>query len=1165
MAPSSSETGGVCTPTLIATSPKTICLALTTILACLGLLAVSASAADAAPTWNVESEAMPTVFQSSDGTGNDAYYITLENIGATSSTSVVTLVDHLPPGVTTSAAPGTQPTEISGQGEGQWSCSGGAGQSVVTCTGPSTVEPLTSLYNNPELYSSKADVARLDIPIQVPAKTVGQLENRVTVEGGGARSATSVSTNPIGSARSTFGAAYTTFHAVDQTGQAMTQAGGHPWALTTAFQFDQALPESAVDVASADTYENAKTEEAKAIVADLPLGLLGDPLATPRCSQRAFSEEAPGIGGGTGTNLSACPSNTRVGVASLQLPGFGSGYQLNNLVPISGHAAEFGFHYEGAPITFFGDVARTSRGYVLRITAPIPQANIHAVNLTFFGDPAAAFETGEPDTAFLTTPADCGATEEARQLQLHFDTWTAPGKGDPFNADFADSNWIAATATLPPVEECRALAFDPSLSFQPASEAEGGTTQADDPSGYNVNLEVPQNEEYSKLATSELKTAKVTLPAGLSVSPSAAGGLEVCGNEQIDLESDEPASCPHGSQLGTVKVTTPLLEETLEGEMFLGAPECGMSGLCTEADGSEGKTFRLFIQVHSEKLSITIKLPGTIKANPSDGQLTVEFAENPQLPFSDLELHFKNGPRAALANPQTCGTFTTLSDLEPWSAPETSTTVSESPFAITGCGSGLPFAPAFAAGTASPAAGAYSPFLVSFSRGDGEQDLSGITVQTPPGLLGKIAGIPRCGEAQANAGTCSPASQIGSATVSAGPGSDPYTITGGSVFLTEGYKGQPFGLSIVVPTTAGPFTLAGNTGRGEQVVRASIAVNPTTAALTIVSDPLPQVIDGVPIRLRMVNVEVNRPGFMLNATNCSGQEITATPTGEHAIGSSEAVKSSTVSSAYAASGCASLPFRPELTASTQGKASKADGASLDVKVTSAGIGQANIAKVDLELPKVLPSRLSTLNKACLEAVFNANPAACDPESVIGTATIHTPILNSPLTGPAYLVSHGGTAFPDVEFVLQGEGIKLILDGKTDIKKGITYSRFESTPDAPFTTFDTELPTGPHSILTANVATKEDYSLCKTSLTMPTIITGQNGAQIKQTTKITVTGCKASKRLTRAQKLKRTLKQCRTKYKHRNKKRASCETRARRTYGSQHRAKRKTSSHSTRRK
>jgi hypothetical protein len=303
-------------------------------------------------------------------------------------------------------------------------------------------------------------------------------------------------------------------------------------------------------------------------------------------------------------------------------------------------------------------------------------------------------------------------------------------------------------------------------------------------------------------------------------------------------------------------------------------------------------------------------------------------------------------------------------------------------------------------------------------------------------------------------------------------------------------------LSIVVPAVAGPFNL------GTVVVRASIAVNPSTAALTIASDPLPQFVDGVQLRLRKINVEVNRPGFMLNPTSCAQQAVGATITAAQGA-------SSSVSTPFEVGACQNLPFSPAFSASTQAKTSKANGASLTVIVRST-TGQANIQKVDLQLPTVLPSRLTTLQKACTEAQFNANPAGCPAGSDIGTARALTPILNAPLTGPAYLVSHGGAAFPDVEFVLQGEGITIVLDGKTDIKKGITYSRFETVPDAPISLFETSLPEGPHSILGANLPANANGSMCGQHLAIPTIITAQNGKQIKQTTKIAVTGCKASK-------------------------------------------------------
>ena len=648
----------------------------------------------------------------------------------------------------------------------------------------------------------------------------------------------------------------------------------------------------------------------------------------------------------------------------------------------------------------------------------------------------------------------------------------------------------------------------------------------------------------------KLKSATVTLPEGMTVDPSAADGLQACSNARFGLGSNvepaSPAGCPPASQIGTAKVVTPLLEKPLEGQVFLGEPECSP---CSTADAEDGHIFRLFLQVYSPESGVVVKLAGKVVAIPKTGQLQATFAEQPQLPFSELLLTFNGGPRAPLANPQTCGTFTTTTDLTPWStsglgglsgsepiagAPDATPSSS---FAVDSNGqggacAGMGFTPSFTAGSETPAAAASSPFSVTIGRDDREQDISGATVTTPPGLLGKIAGIPQCQETQANAGTCGSESLIGSTTVGAGPGADPFYL-GGNVYLTGPYEGQPFGLSIVVPAIAGPFNL------GTVVVRASIAVNPMTAQLTITTDPLPQFVDGVQLRLRKLNVTVERVGFMLNPTSCVQQAVSATIIAAQGA-------SASVSAPFEVGGCTSLPFKPSLTASAGGKGSKAGGSSLDVKLQSPGLGQANIAKVDLQIPKALSTRDSTLNKACTEAVFVANPAGCPEGSIIGKATVRTPVLAAPLIGPAYLVSHGGAAFPDVEMVLQGEGVTLILDGKTDIKKGITYSNFESTPDAPFTTFETDLTTGPHSIFTANVPASAKYRLCGRSLAMPTRIVGQNGSVMEQTTKVVVTGCKASKPSTRAQKLTKALKQCK-RYK-RKKKRSSCERQARERYG-----------------
>jgi len=590
----------------------------------------------------------------------------------------------------------------------------------------------------------------------------------------------------------------------------------------------------------------------------------------------------------------------------------------------------------------------------------------------------------------------------------------------------------------------------------------------------------------------------VKLPAGMTVSPSAANGLGACTLEQIGLGNANAPSCPDSSKLGTVEIETPLLEKPLKGSVFV-AQQGNLAG-----NGSNPFGSLLALYLVAEGQGALIKLPGKIELDATTGQLTARFGEDPltkqflpELPFSDLKMSFFGGPRAPLITPSSCGTYTTTSQLTSWDGnppaePSSEFTVGQ------GC-SAQGFAPSFSAGTADPQAGGYSAFSLTFSRQDGEQRLGGVQVTMPPGLLGRIAGVTQCPEPQASKGECGQGSLLGEATTAVGAGPDPYWVKGGKVYLTGPYNGGPFGLSIVVPTTAGPFTLTGNGGPGREIVRASIRVNPNTAQITVVSDPLPTILEGIPLDIRTVNVTVNRSGFMFNPTNCESLSVVGTIT-------STTAASAGVVNPFEAANCAALPFKPSFTASTQGQTSRANGASLVVKVAQKA-GEANIHRVDLQLPIALPSRLTTLQKACIEAQFNTDPAGCPAASVIGTAIAHTPVLNAPLSGPAYLVSHGGAAFPDVEFILQGEGVAIVLDGKTQIKNGITYSHFETVPDAPISSFETNLPEGSHSVLAAYLPANANGSFCGLSLTMRTTIEGQNGAQVKQTTGIVVTGCK----------------------------------------------------------
>jgi hypothetical protein len=431
------------------------------------------------------------------------------------------------------------------------------------------------------------------------------------------------------------------------------------------------------------------------------------------------------------------------------------------------------------------------------------------------------------------------------------------------------------------------------------------------------------------------------------------------------------------------------------------------------------------------------------------------------------------------------------------------------------------------------------------SREDGNQNLKAISLRMPPGLSGTLSGVALCGEAQADAGTCGPASLVGETTVSVGLGGNPYAVTGGKVYLTGPYEGAPFGLSIVDPANAGPFHL------GNVIVRARIEVDPHTAALTITSDStgpfaIPPMIDGIPLEIKHVNVTVNRPGgFTFNPTDCNPMQITGTLTSVEGATASLSVP-------FQATNCATLQFAPQLTASTSGKTSRANGASLAVKLSypnvSAGT-EANIARVKVELPKRLPSRLTTLQKACVAAQFEANPAGCPAGSVIGHARASTPIIPVPLEGPAYFVSHGGEAFPSPIVVLQGYGVTIDLVGTTSIARtGITSSTFKTIPDVPVGSFELTLPEGRFSALAAN------GDLCASKLAMPTEFVAQNGVVIDRSTPIVATGCPKIKPLTRPEKLTKALRACKRNARSRKRERAACERKARRRYGRSRQAK-----------
>ena len=895
-------------------------------------------------------------------------------------------------------------------------------------------------------------------------------------------------------------------------GTLATQAGSHPYVLTTAIVFNHVVT-AMEEPPRVRTYGDPKDIEV-----NLPAGMIIDSRATEaRCTEAELeSPEGP----------ASCPNAAAVGVFSIYFDGIEVlGEPVYNMAPPAGVPAELGFNAAGiGVIMHVGGRVRTGADYGMSadISGMLDEHPIYGLQLILWGDPSNAShdqerglcagakakqsfkKTGIHESCpvervakpFLTLPTSC--TGEPLSTTMSVDSWQEPGDlGPDGTPDLSDPRWKTATSSSSAVTGCEDLAFNPSLTVKPAPEA----ASAESPTGLNVDLKIPREESAEGLAEADLRQLTATLPAGMTISLSAANGLGSCTNApepgrpegEIALRSAEPARCPESSELGEAEVVTPLLEEPLEGAVYLAQQET-----------FEGSLIGLYVVV--EGGGVLIKLGGTAALDPNTGQVTIAFDDLPRLPLGEIRLSLFGGTRAALLTPSSCGAYTTTSRLTPWSGTPAVTDSSSFELASGPNGGACPggaFSPSFVAGTTNSRASAFSPFSVTVSRRDGEQRLGGVRVVGPPGLLGALAIATKCPEPQASTGECGQASEIGEATIAAGPGEDPFWIRGGRIYLTGPYGAAPFGLAIVIPAVAGPFDL------GREVVRARVEVDSHTARLVIASDPLPAMARGVPLDIRTVNMTIGRPGFMFNPTSCAPLSVAGTLESAGGV-------SVSLSSPFEAVNCASLRFNPRFTVSTRAQTSRARGASLSVRVVFPHPGpsssssysqsaEANVSKVRVILSRRLPARLTTLQQACPDTVFDANPASCPAASIVGGANAVTPVLAHPLTGPVYLVSHG-EAFPDLAVVLQGEGIVIYLDGNLSVKQSLSSVTFNSIPDIPIDTFAIDFPEGPHSLLAADVPTREKGSMCGQGLIMPTAITGQNGALKTQATKVTVSGC-----------------------------------------------------------
>lgn len=888
----------------------------------------------------------------------------------------------------------------------------------------------------------------------------------------------------------TFGINRFTFKLFNRQGQTYTQAGGHPYRMVVDFGLTKTHGVGGGESA---------TGNIKDVMAELPPGLVGQPTATPKCTHIEFEEEQ-------------CSGATQVGILHLYSTVGEFEAAFYNVVPPPGMPAQFGARIGNLVDVYVDANVRSGGDYGITGTVAGASTGVGVTDTKaeFWGVPADPSHDPErrcpvpgqspkigcpstaPPTPFLMDPTSC-SVETAR---LRIDPWQEPGV-------FSEASY-----ELPAFTGCTRMSFIPSISVLP------DTSAADTPSGVLVKLHIPQSESKSleALSTPDLRKAVVTLPAGVTVNPAAANGLQACSPAQIGLDNAEQPTCPDASKIGSLEIETPLLPDTLKGPVYL-----------AEQDNNPfGSLLALYVTAQAD--GVLIKVPGKVELDPLTGQLLNTFDEIPQLPFSDFRLHFFGGPRAPLSSPKVCGSYQTTSVLTPWSAPESGPPVFQATaFQVTSGPNGAPcaspgFSPGFTGGTTSNQAGGFSSFTVTMSRADGEQNLGSLSTRMPPGLVGMLANVPLCPEPQASEGACPAASEIGHLFVAVGAGNYPLlTPQAGRpldpIFLTGPYRGAPFGLSIVVPAEAGPFDL--NENGKPVVVRGAINVDPTTAQVTVTSDPIPQILRGVPLDVRDVNVLIDRPEFILNPTSCEKMQIGGALT-------SAAGATSALAVPFQATNCAILAFKPQFNVGTSGRTSRKDGASLSVRLSypQGSLGKAaNIRSVKVELPKQLPARLITLQKACPDSTFAANPAACPAASRVGFATASTPIIAGGFSGPAYFVSHGGAKFPELIIVLQGHGVTVDLHGETYISnRGITSSTFAAVPDVPVSSFELDLPEGSYSALAAN------GNLCKSKLAMPTEFVAQNGETIKQRTKMAVSGCPKAKRAThRKKKAKRKAK------------------------------------------
>jgi hypothetical protein len=981
------------------------------------------------------------------GPGTTTLHIYAQNTGGAASLGPVIFKVQLPTGVTTATTAKLTP--------GAACTPSDPGQEAFSCTTEQAVAPSLNL-------------PTLNAPLRIgPGATLGTHTIHIEVEGGSAPNfpkvvrdiPLTVSALPtLPGAQDVFAGAYNNAGVPDQA------AGAHPYSASAGVVLNtNRSPLGFVTPAG----------EFKDIIANLPPGFLGNPIAMPECSEDVV--DAP-FGPG-------CPAVTAAGITSPLVAVGGDPAPIPapifNMEAPNGYPARFKFSILGEETLNAVGSLRSDGDYGLSVSSlNTPQIlPVYGFFFTFWGAPEDPAHDGQrcirfvngvgqgcvpgaENTAFLTNAVNCSEQAAVPPVtDVEFNTWQ-----DHFT-------FFHNVIPIPPVTGCDKLKFQADFTFEPSE------TKADSPASFRTSLTVPSEglTDPTKLTTPEIKDTVVTLPEGVVLNAAGADGLQACSLDQIGFKgrsfpmpnpirfTKDAQSCPDASKIGTGELKTALLTDPLKGALYLAA----------QGEGNPyGSLFAIYLVIEDPRHGIFIKLPGRVDPDPQSGQMKVTFQNLPQLPFTRLDLNLKGGNRSALASPTTCGKYTTTATNTPWSAPESGPpTVSANGFEINQGPGGLPcantpqerpFEIGWSAGAESVKAGASGPFNMRITRPDGSQELTGLSLKTPPGLSASLKGIPQCTAAQiaqAEASTgraeqansaCPAASRVGTLTTGAGSGPSPFYVSG-NLYLAGPYKGAPLSVVAITPAVAGPFDL------GNVVVRNAVRIDRGTAQVSAQSDQIPQILKGVVLRIRDVRIKLDRSNWTINPTSCDASAVELNATGASGATASRSAR-------FQVGGCSDLGFAPKLSAKVIGGTRRGAHPAFEANLAYPQGSYANIKDVQVALPHSEFLDQAHINTICTRPQAAAN--ACPAGAIYGYAEATTPLLDGKLTGPVFLKS-SVHKLPDLAIFLRGpdsQPIEVEFQGRIDSIKGQIRNTIEGLPDVPVSSFTLKMKGGKKGLL-----------------------------------------------------------------------------------------------------